>query len=476
MNQQRARRFKSAREAEEAAKRAEERGEPLPDAASRFDSNCITPGTPFMARLGAHLRFFVRKKLAEDPAWQRPTVVFSGHDVPGEGEHKIMEYIRWAKRSPGYAANTRHCLYGLDADLVMLSLVTHEPHFTLLREVVSYGSGGGGQPAREVLENPCQEHFVLLQVGLLRDYLDMEFKSLASTLPFAYDLERVVDDFVLFCMLVGNDFLPALPTVDIGEGSLDAILGMYRDMLPSLGGYLTYAGELHRGRLEVFLKRLGLEEADALAARAADAEDYEAKQSKRRGQREEPPAWEAAPLPPKAATAGAAGGEEDEDDAMFALQLAAMTLTREGHELELLAAVEGEVPLEVAAGMAPAEAAPALVAAPTMMSKEARALFLDGDKVSGLAAWRQRYYREKLGVAAEEGRRSVVESYLQGECYSGVFLPAYSSNGYLGALPYMLPSLPRHVAAPCFVLRDDSHPPTHIPHPALFLHAPRHPP
>ena len=31
-----------------------------------------------MARLGSHLRFFVRKKLAEDPAWQRPKVIFSG--------------------------------------------------------------------------------------------------------------------------------------------------------------------------------------------------------------------------------------------------------------------------------------------------------------------------------------------------------------------------------------------------------------
>lgn len=46
-----------------------------------FDSNCITPGTPFMARLGAHLRYFVRKKVAEDPAWQRPHVIFSGEYI-----------------------------------------------------------------------------------------------------------------------------------------------------------------------------------------------------------------------------------------------------------------------------------------------------------------------------------------------------------------------------------------------------------
>ena len=43
-----------------------------------FDSNCITPGTPFMQRLGAHLRFFIRRKLATDATWQQPVVVFSG--------------------------------------------------------------------------------------------------------------------------------------------------------------------------------------------------------------------------------------------------------------------------------------------------------------------------------------------------------------------------------------------------------------
>lgn len=91
-----------------------------------FDSNCITPGTEFMARLTQHLLFFVRKKMAEDPAWRVPEVVVSGPEVPGEGEHKIMEHIRVARLSPDWAPNQRHCLYGLDADLIMLSLVSLE--------------------------------------------------------------------------------------------------------------------------------------------------------------------------------------------------------------------------------------------------------------------------------------------------------------------------------------------------------------
>ena len=47
----------------------------------RFDSNCITPGTDFMARLHEHLKYFINKKLSSDPTWQKVEIILSGHDV-----------------------------------------------------------------------------------------------------------------------------------------------------------------------------------------------------------------------------------------------------------------------------------------------------------------------------------------------------------------------------------------------------------
>uniref|UniRef100_A0A250Y7V8 5'-3' exoribonuclease 1 n=1 Tax=Castor canadensis TaxID=51338 RepID=A0A250Y7V8_CASCN len=250
MNQQRGRRFRSAKEAEDKIKKAIEKGEILP-AEARFDSNCITPGTEFMARLHEHLKYFVNMKISTDKSWQGVTIYFSGHETPGEGEHKIMEFIRSEKAKPDHDPNTRHCLYGLDADLIMLGLTSHEAHFSLLREEVRFG----GKKTQRVCA-PEETTFHLLHLSLMREYIDYEFSVLKEKITFKYDIERIIDDWILMGFLVGNDFIPHLPHLHISHDALPLLYGTYITILPELGGYINEGGHLNLPRFEKYLVKL----------------------------------------------------------------------------------------------------------------------------------------------------------------------------------------------------------------------------
>ncbi|CAG9538790.1 unnamed protein product [Cercopithifilaria johnstoni] len=251
MNQQRARRFMSAKNTREALNKARKNGVQIPDE-KPFDSNCITPGTQFMARLHEQLQCFVQMKITTDSCWQGLRIYLSGHDCPGEGEHKIMDFIRSERSRSDYDANTRHCLYGLDADLIMLGICSHEPHFSLLREEVKFGRQRNRNGKHRTRVDEITFH--LLHLSLLREYLSWEFHSLKEKLPFDYNLESVIDDWVLMGFLVGNDFIPHVPHVHIHEDSLPLLYATYNEVLPQLDGYINEAGVLNLKRFEIFLK------------------------------------------------------------------------------------------------------------------------------------------------------------------------------------------------------------------------------
>ncbi|MEQ2267147.1 5'-3' exoribonuclease 1, partial [Xenotaenia resolanae] len=251
MNQQRGRRFRSAKEAEEKIKKALDKGEVLPTEA-RFDSNCITPGTDFMARLQEQLKYFVHNKVSNDKLWQNVKVFLSGHETPGEGEHKIMEFIRSENAKSNHDPNTRHCLYGLDADLIMLGLTSHEHNFSLLREEVRFG----GKKSQKRITAPEETTFHLLHLSLMREYIDYEFSELKHHLGSGYDLERIIDDWILMGFLVGNDFIPHLPHLHINHDALPLLYKTYICVLPSLGGYLNENGHLNLRNFEKYLEKL----------------------------------------------------------------------------------------------------------------------------------------------------------------------------------------------------------------------------
>lgn len=267
MNQQRSRRFRTALEAETQRKQQQEQedltgidsGKKEKDPSKAFDSNAITPGTEFMATLSKHLKFFIHKKVTTDANWQNIDVIYSGHEVPGEGEHKIMKYIRTMKLQPDYDSNLRHCIYGLDADLIMLGMVTHDPHFCLLREEVKFGPQRGDKSkGGSTLKSLEEEKFYLLHLSLLREYLELEFSDLKNFLKFNYNFEKLLDDFILIMYVIGNDFLPNLPDLHINKGAFPLLLKTFKKFLINSDGYLNEDGKINFPRFKIWLDYLSL--------------------------------------------------------------------------------------------------------------------------------------------------------------------------------------------------------------------------
>ncbi|POW13205.1 hypothetical protein PSTT_03923 [Puccinia striiformis] len=313
MNQQRSRRFRASQEAkvkeEEKQALIEEfiqQGKELPEEyktdKKAWDSNAITPGTPFMTLLTESLRYWIIYKMNTDKGWSQIQVILSDASVPGEGEHKIMDFVRRQRTQPSYDPNTKHVIYGLDADLIMLSLATHEPHFKVLREDVfsdqkkgkgcytcgqpgHHSSQCQGKPKEKVDEHDTQSKpierkpFIFLDVKILREYLAIELNL--GGLPFPFDLERAIDDWVLLIFFVGNDFLPHLPSLEIREGAIDTLLKIWKTNLARMGGYLTDCGELNLKRTEIILEGLASRE-DDIFRRRREAEERQDQASKRR--------------------------------------------------------------------------------------------------------------------------------------------------------------------------------------------------
>uniref|UniRef100_A0A8L0DTE0 5'-3' exoribonuclease n=1 Tax=Oncorhynchus mykiss TaxID=8022 RepID=A0A8L0DTE0_ONCMY len=243
MNQQRSRRFRASKEGvelvEEKSRIREEilgRGGYLPpvEIKERFDSNCITPGTEFMDNLAKCLRYYVADRLSNDPGWRNITVILSDASVPGEGEHKIMDYIRRQRE----LFSAFHCI----------SRFSHDEFADTM-------------PASE-------QEFIFIRLCVLREYLERELTM--ASLPFPFDFERTVDDWVFMCFFVGNDFLPHLPSLEIREGAIDRLVGIYKDVVHKTGGYITENGFVKLESVELIMQAIGVAEDNIFKKRKED--------------------------------------------------------------------------------------------------------------------------------------------------------------------------------------------------------------
>ena len=122
-------------------------------------------------------------------------------------------------------------IYGLDADLIMLSLVSNKKHIYLLREAVEFGKR-------------VEESFLFLNIDYLKKSIFMDLKDKISeydsTYLFKTDEESIlINDYIFLCFIIGNDFLPHFSSYNLRNNGLDKILKEYISIYINYGKSLV---------------------------------------------------------------------------------------------------------------------------------------------------------------------------------------------------------------------------------------------
>ena len=197
-----------------------------------------------MDHLTKYIDWYIRKKITTCTTWQTLQIIFSNEKAPGEGEHKIINYIRYYGDR-----NETYCIHGMDADLIMLSLGTHLPNFYILRDDL-YDSS---------------TVFNCVNIGAIRQILINELRWEEGM--YSFDENSAINDFIFLFFLVGNDFLPHIPSIEIIEDGIELILAVYKEVCIS-HGHITHT-ESGRVRfvqqpLQAFLGTIGHHEQENL--------------------------------------------------------------------------------------------------------------------------------------------------------------------------------------------------------------------
>lgn len=186
-----------------------------------FDTAAITPGTTWMLAFNDYMSKAVgriqKTSVVNNLA---SNFIYSSHLVPGEGEHKLLQYMRDHSFEMNQMKGV-HAIIGGDSDLVLLSMISGIENIYIVTDVTMpiIETSGGGQSVIDIRANPMFEPDVII-VDQLKDGVKFELNNKTSA----------IYDFVFALSLVGNDFLPRQPSMNDLSGGIDAIMNCLRLM------------------------------------------------------------------------------------------------------------------------------------------------------------------------------------------------------------------------------------------------------
>jgi 5'-3' exonuclease len=194
-----------------------------------WDTNAITPGTSFMNNMNTYINNKIRYST------YNIEFIYSGSNECGEGEHKIFKKLKTLSKN-----NEDIIINGLDADLIILSLISHIKNIHLMRETVDKFS-------KNIVYN-------YLNIDKLRQAILKELKNLWS-LNDNYKDTDIVESYCTLCSILGNDFIPHLLTIDIKTDGTDKLINIAKKAIEE-NGLLVSNGTINYECLKYIFKYL----------------------------------------------------------------------------------------------------------------------------------------------------------------------------------------------------------------------------
>ena len=225
LEQQRNRRYKSWFQSEFIKK--------IKNSSTRWDTTRITPGTLFMKKLNK----FIKDYFIDSYKFGVKQIIVSGSNEPGEGEHKIYEYIR---DNSEYHKETTTVIYGLDADLIMLTLnhlhiskrlylFRETPHFIKTIDKTLNPN------ELYVIDIPKMEQEIINNFVLNVDNVSETVRSQVTETQ----KNNKIFDYIFICFMLGNDFLPHFPSINIRTSGIDILMNAYKHVFKNNNDFLN---------------------------------------------------------------------------------------------------------------------------------------------------------------------------------------------------------------------------------------------
>ena len=212
---------------------------------NKWSLNNITPGMPFMEKLSRDIyKHFKKYK----------NILCSCSDELGEGEQKITKYIR-----ENNMKNQEVAIYGLDADLIMLSLL----HYRYCSNIFVFREAPEFMKSKLPISVKHENEIYFVDISLLSQRIQIEMGWKPS--------DRMIHEYVFLCFFLGNDFLPHIYSINIRTNGMDVLFDAYKKVcknekylinedhtinLKMLTKLFEYLAEDETARLEYEVKEL----------------------------------------------------------------------------------------------------------------------------------------------------------------------------------------------------------------------------